>query len=139
MKLLRKSVTHTNKADFSQTNKQTNKADFSQFIVAQTAHSNTHVHFRWRHRTHTHTQSGRGRSEFFLCIFPTLDCPSSRSSGQPLWRLGTKSSDLSVLVRDRQECSVLPHVFLLGFLVEETLNTGRTCKLHIERPRREPT
>ena len=29
------------------------------------------------------------------------------------------------------------HVFMLGFLVEETLvNTGRTCKLHIEWPGR---
>src|SRR4029434_5379782 len=70
--------------------------------------------------THTHTHAGRGRSEFTLCFYPILYCPSSRTP-QEQWaafrRPGTKSSDPSWSGTD---ISVLLHVFLLGFLVEET-------------------
>src|SRR4029434_6213778 len=71
-------------------------------------------------QTHTHTHAGRGRSEFTLCFYPILDCPSSRTP-QEQWaafrRPGTKLSDPSWSGTDS---SVLLHVFLLGFLVEET-------------------
>ena len=54
----------------------------------------------------THTHAEEVAVKCILCIYPILGCPSSRaarSSGQPLWRPGTKSSDPSVLVRDGQE------------------------------------
>src|SRR4029434_6248401 len=86
-------------------------------------HTATHTCiYRWRHRTHTHTHTyaGRGRSEFILCFYPILDCPSSRTP-QEQWaafrRPATKSSDPSWSGTDS---SVLLHVLLLGFLVEET-------------------
>src|SRR4029434_6067495 len=66
-------------------------------------HTHTHTHTHTHIHTRTHTHAERGRSPLH---FPILDCPSSRaarSSGQPLWRPGTKSSDRSVLVRDGQE------------------------------------
>src|SRR4029434_6079849 len=98
--------------------------DYSSYTVntVSKTHSNTHVHFRVATQdTHTHAEEVAVN---LSSDFPILDCPSSRaarSSGQPLWRPGTKSSDPSVSVRDGQE-SVLffLHVFLLGFLVEET-------------------
>src|SRR4029434_984658 len=46
-------------------------------------HTHPHTHTHTHTHTQTHTHAGRGRSDcfLFLCIFPILDCPSSRTPG----------------------------------------------------------
>ena len=83
-------------------------------------HSNTHVHFRWRHRTHTHTHTqAEVAVNFSSAFFPsrTVLPPGPQEQWAAFRRPGTKSSDPSWSGTDS---SVLLHVFLLGFLVEET-------------------
>ena len=69
-----------------------------------------------------HTQAW-GRGEFILCLFPILDRLSSRTS-QEQWaackRPGTKWSELSIFGQGWTCVLFFLHVFLLGFLVEET-------------------
>ena len=72
--------------------------------------------------THTHATGE-------ICPLPLThpSCPFSRaarSSGQPLWRPGTKPSAHIQSWSGTGERSVLLHVFL----VETLVNTGRTCK-----------
>ena len=84
-----------------------------QFIIKSVYYGHTrlttsHTCIFWVATQDTHTRACMPkRSEWIFPLhFPILDCPSSRaarSSGQPLWRPGTKSSDPSVLVRDGQE------------------------------------
>src|SRR4029434_2756461 len=59
-----------------------------------------------------------------------------RSSGQLLSARGP--SDPSILVRDVRECSVLFACFYCwgSWWRKPLVNTGRTCKLHTERPGR---
>src|SRR4029434_8193321 len=70
----------------------------------------------------THTQASC-RGEFIFCLFPIQDCPSSRTP-QEQWeackRPGTKSSELCIFGQGCTCVLFFLHVFLLGFLVEET-------------------
>ena len=87
--------------------------------------------------SHTHTHATGEICPLPLTHPSCLSSRATRSSGQPLWRPGTKPSAHVQSWSGTGERSVLLHVFMLGFFVEETLvNTGRTCKLHTERPGR---
>ena len=93
-------------------------------LWSHTTHNITHVHFlggdTGHTHTHTHTHSEEVAVKCILCIYPILGCPSSRaarSSGEPLWRPGTKSSDHVCLGQGQTgEWSVLWHVFSVGVL-----------------------
>src|SRR4029434_5478321 len=93
----------------------------SQFImVTHDSQHHTRAFFGWRHRTHTRAHAEEVAVKCILCIYPILGFPSSRaarSSGEPLWRPGTKSSDHVCLGQGQTgEGSVLWHVFSVGVL-----------------------
>ena len=79
-------------------------------------HNDTQVHILGGDTGHTH--AGWGCREFAFCIFPSQTVLPPGPQGS-LRRPGTKWSEPSIQGQTG-ECSVLLHVFLLGFLVEET-------------------
>src|SRR4029434_439274 len=75
-------------------------------LLAQTTHSNTHVHLGW-----------------VLCFFPswTVLPPGPQEQWVALMAPGDQVKLTVHLGQGRTgKCSVLLHIFLLGFLVEET-------------------
>src|SRR4029434_7614060 len=72
--------------------------------------------------TQTHTRRPEVAVNFSSAFFPSRTVlPPGPQEQWAAFSPGTKSSGQSVLVRAcTGECSVLLHVFLLGFLVEET-------------------
>src|SRR4029434_5030378 len=94
--------------------------------MAHTTHWNTHVHIWRRHRTHTHTHAGKPEiavnlvsafSHPGLSLDCEVNCPS--------------------LVRDGHVFCYFACFFCWGSYWRKPLvNTGRTCKLHTERPGR---
>ena len=104
-----------------------------------------HTHAFGGDTGHTHTHADEVAGEIFLLPLThpevlVLPQGAPGAVGSLLRRTGTRPSVQSNLGQgqDRRAIfSVLLHVFVLGFYVEETLvNTGRTCKLHTERPGR---
>ena len=97
---------------------QTNKADCCQFFYC-TNDTLEHTRGYMEATQDTHTQAW-GRREFVLCFFPIPGRPSSRTP-QEQWaasqRPGTKWTVRLGQGRTGLFCS---HVFLLGFLAEET-------------------
>src|SRR4029434_3800501 len=75
--------------------------------------------------THTHARAHTRRPEvvceFIFCIYPIPDCPSSRTPGA-VGSFAAPGDHVKRLSRPGTDRSVLffLHVFLLGFLVEET-------------------
>ena len=97
-----------------------------------------------RHNTHTHMQVTT--VEDVLCFYPILASSSPRDS-QEQWAASDAAPGDQVqvlgpdLVRVRTDEHLLfLHVFflLLGFYGGNPGNTGRTCKLHTERPGNKP-
>ena len=116
------------------------------FYCHTARHTTPHTCVWRRHRTHTHTHADEVAGE--ICLLPlthpgVLVLPQgSQEQWAAFFFFGARGPGQvfsPILVRDGQGAifSVLLHVFVLGFYVEETLvNTGRTCKLHTERPGR---
>src|SRR4029434_8294872 len=123
-------------------NKQTNKADCSQFFIARTTHSNTHVLYIWTRPGHTaRTRRPEVAVNFCSAFNPsrTVLPPGPQEQWAAFKRPGTKRGEPSVLVRDgpRVFCS-FACFFCWGSKWRKPLvNTGRTCKLHTERPGRD--
>ena len=97
----------------------------------------------YSHTRHTHTHAGGTTVEGVLCFFPSWHPPpgTARSSGRPAMRRPGTKSKCSVLTWSGSGptsiCSFL-HVFIIGVLWGEPGYTGRTCKLHTERPGNKP-
>src|SRR4029434_10807956 len=95
---------------------------FVRFLMAYTTPWNTHVHIWRRHRTHTHA----GRHEVAVNLFSAFSHPGPSFFKDPPGAVGSFSAPGDQLNRpsrsgtDRRVLFFL-HVFLLGFLVEETL------------------
>ena len=93
--------------------------------------------------THTHTHMQVATVEDVLCIFPSWHPPpgTARSSGRPAMRRPGTKSKCSVLTWSGSGptsiCSFCMFL-LLGFYGGNPGNTGRTCKLHTERPGNKP-
>ena len=97
----------------------------SPFYLAHTTHSNTHVHFRVATQdTHTHTHAEEVAVNFSSAFsHPGLSfLQGSREQWAAFMAPGDQVKWSFRLGQGRTggECSVLLHVFLLGFLVEET-------------------
>ena len=92
--------------------------------------------------THTHMQVGR-RWKMFSAFIPSWNPPpgTARSSGRPAMRRPGTKSKCSVLTWSGSGptsiCSFCMFL-LLGFYGGNPGNTGRTCKLHTERPGNKP-
>ena len=119
----------------------TNQEDMSS-LMPHGMHTH-YTHSEWWHtHTHTHMQVG-WRWKVFSAFLPSWRPPpgTSRSSGQPAMRRpGTKSKCLVLSwsgTGPKGICSFC--MFLLwGSMGGTRVNTGRTCKLHTERPGNKP-
>ena len=114
----------------------------SQFImVTHDTQQHTCAFFGWRHRTHTHA-CRRGRSEMYPLHLSHPGLSFLRSS-QEQWAAFMAPGDQvkwscpSWSGTDRRVICSLACFFCRGSKWRKTLvNTGRTCKLHTERPGR---
>src|SRR4029434_858516 len=98
------------------------------------AHAHTH--------THTHCRSVTDHTEGAVNLFSAFSHPAPswtvlrqgpcRSSGQLCSARGPSEVNCPSLVRDGHEFCYFACFYCWGSLV----NTGRTCKLHTERPGR---
>ena len=113
------------------------------FIATRHAHTLhtwvvTHTH------THTHTHAGGTTVEGVLCFYPIL--ASSPRDSQEQWAAelcsawGPSPSARSWLGQgqDRRASALFACFYCWGSMGGTRVNTGRTCKLHTERPGNKP-